>query len=55
MADAPMMPAPPALFSITIGTLSSLESPSAKIRVPTSMRPPGPNGTMMVMGFEGKS
>jgi len=50
---AAIAPLAPGLFSITTVCLSAMESGCAMMRVTTSVPLPAPNGTMMVIGFDG--
>jgi hypothetical protein len=51
----PIDPPPPGLFSTTTGWSHSLDKPSATMRAPVSLMPPGEDGTMMVTALVGKS
>src|ERR1700682_1890396 len=49
----PMAPPAPALFSMTIGALSTRLIASAAGRATMSATPPGGNGTISAIGFDG--
>ena len=50
-----MPPAAPATFSTMIDWPSAFSMPGCAMRTAVSAGPPGGNGTMMRMGFEGKA
>ena len=51
--SAPMLPPPPATFSITTGCFSRSASTAATCRPTASVSPPGGYGTMILIGFSG--